>query len=154
LNQWPVVIHCSDTKNGRSLEHGSKTSADIIDEWHKQRGWSKIGYHYVIDVDGTIERGRGLNEKGAHTRGFNDSWGICFIGRDKFNIEQFESLGIILEGLRLSPSDLKPWNIYCHYEKNPKKTCPNMRAANLVVWYRALEYGAISDYLIKDPLGL
>ena len=34
-----IVIHCSDSSYG---------TVDIIDHWHKMRGWSGIGYHYVI----------------------------------------------------------------------------------------------------------
>ena len=35
--------------------------AKIIDKWHKERGWSGIGYHYVIKRDGQIELGRPID---------------------------------------------------------------------------------------------
>ncbi|WP_121022773.1 N-acetylmuramoyl-L-alanine amidase [Helicobacter vulpis] len=69
-----IIIHCSATKEGKNFK-----AADI-DLWHKQRGFNKIGYHYVIGLDGLVERGRGLDEVGAHAQGHNyDSIGICYI---------------------------------------------------------------------------
>lgn len=54
---------------------------DDIDQWHRARGWKCIGYHFVIRRDGTIERGRGIDEIGAHVKGHNkDSIGVCLAG--------------------------------------------------------------------------
>lgn len=55
--------------------------ASEIREWHLDRGWSDIGYHYVIRRDGNIDKGRPVDRAGAHARGQNhDSIGICLIG--------------------------------------------------------------------------
>lgn len=52
-----------------------------IDRWHKERGFKKIGYHYVIYLDGSIHEGRKEEEIGAHTVGHNaNSIGICYVG--------------------------------------------------------------------------
>lgn len=70
-----IIIHCSDTIEGKNFY------AHDIDVWHKQRGFRKIGYHFVIDIDGTIELGRPLREVGAHVKDHNkESIGICYIG--------------------------------------------------------------------------
>ena len=77
-----IIIHCSSTKAGVNFK------AKDIDRMHKQRGFNQIGYHYIIDLDGTIETGRPLTSWGAHcnTKGFSDSSynkhsiGICYIG--------------------------------------------------------------------------
>ena len=70
-----IVIHCSATVKGKNFK-----AADI-DRWHRQRGFNKIGYHYVIDLDGTVEVGRPEDEVGAHVQGHNSrSIGICYIG--------------------------------------------------------------------------
>ena len=45
------VIHCTATPEGR--EHNV---ADIR-RWHLKRGFSDIGYHYLIHIDGTVEEG-------------------------------------------------------------------------------------------------
>jgi len=71
-----IIIHCSATVEGVNV------SAATIKRWHVQgRGWSDIGYHYVIGIDGAIEYGRAINRAGAHVKGENEhSIGICYIG--------------------------------------------------------------------------
>jgi len=44
-------------------------------------GWSDIGYHAVIMLDGTLELGRPLERSGAHVKGHNrNTIGVCYIG--------------------------------------------------------------------------
>ena len=70
-----IIIHCSDSPEGRN------DKAEDIRKWHKQRGFNDIGYHYVIDLDGTVEKGRPIEQAGAHCTGHNrNSIGICYIG--------------------------------------------------------------------------
>lgn len=77
-----IVIHCSATRSGQDVR-----AADI-DKWHKERGFNEIGYHYVIDLDGSVEFGRALPKDGAHcnTSGLSGlsynkhSIGICYVG--------------------------------------------------------------------------
>lgn len=70
-----IIVHCSATKEGGEYH------ASDIDRWHKQRGFNKIGYHYVVALDGTIEGGRAESEVGAHCVGHNkNSIGVCYIG--------------------------------------------------------------------------
>lgn len=70
-----IVVHCSATKEGMDYR------ARDIDRWHRERGFNSIGYHYVIDLDGCIEQGRGINQMGAHVKGHNnESIGVCYIG--------------------------------------------------------------------------
>lgn len=52
-----------------------------IDRWHRDRGFSEIGYHHVIYLDGSIHPGRPEEKAGAHTVGHNTtSIGVCYIG--------------------------------------------------------------------------
>ena len=54
---------------------------EIINSWHKERGFSCIGYHYVVPKKGHFEHGRKLQLIGAHARGRNgDSVGVCIVG--------------------------------------------------------------------------
>lgn len=70
-----IIIHCSATRAGLDF-----TAADI-DRWHRERGFNGIGYHYVIRLDGRLEKGRDISLPGAHCRGWNErSIGICYIG--------------------------------------------------------------------------
>lgn len=74
-----IIWHCSATPNGEPF-----TAADI-QRWHKQNGWSGIGYHFVIGTKGELWSGREIKynyfQSGAHTRGKNsNSLGVCVIG--------------------------------------------------------------------------
>jgi N-acetyl-anhydromuramyl-L-alanine amidase AmpD len=53
-----------------------------IRRWHvQQRGWRDIGYHWVIDRDGSAAPGRPETEIGAHVEGHNaGTIGICLLG--------------------------------------------------------------------------
>jgi len=70
-----IIIHCSATPAGRHL------TVQDLDSWHRARGFSSIGYHYVIYLDGSIHPGRPVDEIGAHCLGHNAlSIGVCYIG--------------------------------------------------------------------------
>jgi len=70
-----IIIHCSATPEGRNA------TVKEIDRWHRDRGFSQIGYHWVIYLDGTIHKGRDESLAGAHTVGHNaDSIGVCYVG--------------------------------------------------------------------------
>lgn len=70
-----IIIHCAATPEGKDF------TVQDIDRWHRQRGFKSIGYHFVIYRDGTIHKGRPLDQIGAHCTGHNaNSIGICYIG--------------------------------------------------------------------------
>ena len=70
-----IIIHCSATPEERDW-----TIKDIERD-HKAKGYKKVGYHYVICLDGTVQTGREEKEIGAHCKGHNaHSIGICYIG--------------------------------------------------------------------------
>ena len=90
-----IAIHCSATKPSHDV------GAAEIRQWHKQQGWSDIGYHLVIRRSGRVELGRSLNVAGAHVKGYNNvSLGVCLIGgisdsgkaENNFTPAQFVSL--------------------------------------------------------------
>ena len=99
-----IILHCAATREGKDF------SVDTIREWHVNgRGWSDIGYHWVIRLDGSIEVGRPLEKSGAHTKGHNkDSVGVCYIGgcdadgkpKDTMNPEQEKAWRMIVLSLR------------------------------------------------------
>jgi N-acetylmuramoyl-L-alanine amidase len=70
-----IVIHCTATREGQDI------SVDTIRGWHKRQGWSDIGYHFVIGLDGQVERGRPEHVPGSHVKGFNTgSIGVVYVG--------------------------------------------------------------------------
>ena len=120
-----IILHCSATREGKDF------SADTIRDWHvKGNGWSDIGYHWVIRLDGSIEVGRPLEKSGAHTKGHNkDSVGVCYIGgcdadgkpKDTMNPEQEKAWRMIVMSLRTLYGDL---TIHGHNEF-ANKACPS-----------------------------
>ncbi len=70
-----IIIHCSATPSYMDI------GAERIRKWHKHRGWSDIGYHFVITRQGWLEEGRRIDYVGAHCKGQNhESRGICLGG--------------------------------------------------------------------------
>jgi len=90
-------------------------SAAAIHGWHLARGWSGIGYQFVIRQNGNIEAGRPLDMVGAHAgpQGNGDSIGICLTGNfmeTKPTDQQLQSLIELISYLRkLYKSNLEVW---------------------------------------------
>lgn len=64
---------------GKKYDHRSLLPEEV--RLKTGRGWSDIGYHHVIRLDGIIETGRPIGRPGAHIYGFNaNSIGIVYIG--------------------------------------------------------------------------
>ena len=123
-----LIVHCSATPEGKDY------SVDTIRQWHLQRGFSDIGYHYVIYRDGSIHIGRDESIIGAHCTGHNtNSIGVCYIGgcasdgktpKDTRTLQQKESLLSLLKTLKVKYPNAK---IYPHY-KFAAKACPSFNA--------------------------
>lgn len=110
-----LIIHCSATPNGRH-----HTAAEIH-EWHIDRGWSGIGYHWVIRVDGVLESGRPEYWIGSHARGHNiNSIGVCMIGTNSFNEAQWKILANLIREKKIQYPDIK---VIGHNEVSEKE-CP------------------------------
>ena len=122
-----IILHCSASSFG---------TEEIIDSWHRQRGWSGTGYHYVIcngfvkknvfdeNYDGKIQKGRSLNKVGAHCKGENvDSIGICLVGNNSFTIKQLDALLSLL--LQLCDDYSIPASKIFGHNEFSSKTCPN-----------------------------
>ena len=70
-----IIVHCTATPAGRET-----TVADVR-RWHKARGFTDIGYHYLIYLDGSVHEGRSIEKVGAHCLGHNShSIGVCYVG--------------------------------------------------------------------------
>lgn len=121
-----IIIHCSATPPSMDI------GVIEIDRWHRDRGWSEIGYHYVITRSGVIEDGRPVDKIGAHVSGHNkDSIGICLVGgveegnvshaQDNFTDKQWDSLRRLLMMLTV---DYKRATIHGHNEY-AAKACPS-----------------------------
>jgi hypothetical protein len=83
-----VFLHCSATGD-------PEVSAERVDTWHRDRGWSCIGYHYFIQTDGKVQYGRSLERSPAAQAGYNTGTiAICLNGLDKadFTDAQYQAV--------------------------------------------------------------
>ena len=126
-----IIVHCADTKTNQSF------NIEDIRNWHvNERGWSDVGYHYYIKLNGKLQLGRPIEKSGAHCKGRNaNSIGVCFEGGktpkgDTWNSptpEQFNTFKDLKVYLFRLFGDI---NIRGHYEFS-SKTCPNFNVVIL-----------------------
>jgi len=107
-----------------------------VRKWHLQRGWRDVGYHFFIQRDGTIERGRDIEAPGAHVKGHNsESIGICYAGgvdgdgkpEDNRTRAQIKSLATVCRYLKALPGipGIKDAEILGHRDfPGVSKACP------------------------------
>ena len=125
-----IVLHCSATRPVQDI------GAKEIRSWHKAKGWSDIGYHFVIRRDGRVEKGRSVDQIGAHVAGHNhNSVGICLVGgigngsfspEDNFTRAQWSALKGLVTDLR---SKYPKANVVGHRDfPGVTKACPCFEA--------------------------
>ena len=122
-----IIIHCSARREGQDVK-----AADIKCS-HKERGFDDIGYHYVIDLDGTIEKGRDEALVGAHCKCHNaTSIGICYVGgcdknmkpKDTRTQEQKRSMLSLVRKL-VNKYKIPVTQIWAHHDFDKHKACPS-----------------------------
>ena len=120
-----IVIHCTQTPPNMDVDVAKVT------EWHTQRGFDTIGYHYLIKRDGTLQGGRDEDVVGAHAVAVNGtSVGVALVGggtvdmgwENNFTPVQFETLKSIIIKLKDKYNIEK---IIGHYQVDGKKECPS-----------------------------
>lgn len=126
-----IIIHCSATRKGTRFTF-SQCRTDHI----RHRRFRDIGYHYYIELDGTICKGRDESVVGAHCKHHNaHSIGICYEGgldaagrpTDTRTEAQRHSLHALLVELKRSyPRAL----ILGHHDLDPHKACPCYNVVN------------------------
>jgi len=129
------------------IHHSASNFGDakLIEKWHKERGFSTIGYHYIIlngyhtaedykkekrkeEEVGAVEMGLDVSKAGIHVKDNNsDSIGICLIHNDvpymKKQLEGFRNLTAQIAMIYGIKSD----NILGHYEVDKNKPlCPSL----------------------------
>jgi N-acetylmuramoyl-L-alanine amidase len=139
-----IVIHCSATP--ASMDIGRHE----INQWHMERGWRGIGYHYVIRRDGHIEIGRSEAQVGAHVSGHNaKSIGVCMVGgverhngvnvaQDNFTPAQWASLKQLVQQLNQRYPLAK---IVGHRDLYRGKECPSFSVRDWLTREKILTNG-------------
>lgn len=127
-NITKIILHCTATPEGRDFTVGQ------IRQSHLARGFSDIGYHYVVYRDGSVHAGRPEAVVGAHCAGQNScSIGVCYVGgevadgshkpKDTRTPAQKKTLRELIAAL------LKKYpgaRVHCHYEF-ANKACPSFK---------------------------
>lgn len=155
-----IIIHCAATPNGVRLAlpgRNGKSAAQRIDDWHEARGFRReinnriafnrhlwhIGYHYVIDTDGTLETGRKIGEIGAHCKGQNKgSIGICLVGTDRFTMKQWAQLTELIRQL----AEKYPHATLHGHREFARKICPGFDVAEWV----DNDFAPLADHVIGE----
>lgn len=134
-----AIIHCTATRPDFMPGASTEDRVTEIRRWHVQgNGWADIGYHFLIDRDGTVYPGRAIERDGAHVRGHNrGTIGISLFGghgssetdqfADNFTPEQEAALRKLLRDLRgkYGPVPVTGHNQYS------RKACPGF---NVPAW--------------------
>ena len=129
-----IIVHHSATPR-------DKTTFEAIKKWHTvHNGWDSVGYHRVIEGDGSVHKGMPENMVGYHCRhgGFNfKSVAVCLTGN--FCTGQETPSKAQLESLEKT---LKEWQekynipkerILGHRETGASTACPGI---GLIEWLR------------------
>lgn len=130
-----IIIHCSasdsvlDGVSKMYKLHTQKPPATVM--WNgKQetcRGWIDIAYHYIIDHNADLVKGRPKGAVGAGVYGHNhDSVHLCMMGLHNFSYGQFVTLYKVIEYLKCYYK-LNDDDVYGHYHFDNGKSCPNFR---------------------------
>lgn len=126
-----IILHCTATPEGRDF------TVEQIRQWHLARGFSDIGYHFVIYRDGSVHRGRPEAVVGAHCSGQNYcSIGVCYVGglapdghtpKDTRTPAQKKALRALVTSLR---QKYPAASVHGHYEFS-NKACPSFKICDL-----------------------
>lgn len=104
--KWNGSLSKREVTNNIILHHmASEGTAEDIHRIHLNNGWSGIGYHFFVRLNGKIYEGRPIDKVGAHTVGQNaHSIGVCFEGnyenRTIMPYEQLQAGRELLEYLK------------------------------------------------------
>lgn len=110
-----VFLHCS------ASDRPEHDDVSVIKQWHLDRGFSDVGYHFYIKKDGQIQNGRNIEVTPAAQEGNNtNTIAICCGGLTDFTARQMNSLVELCDGINESIPDV---TFHGHCEVSAK-TCP------------------------------
>ena len=133
-----IIIHCTDTPPSWGETLTPQQQVDEIRRWHVEgNGWKDIGYHYVITRDGTVVKGRPVDQVGAHVKNHNTGTiGVSLVGgkggsaddtfSQHFTDAQNAALRNLIDALRRDFPAIKKISGHNEYAA---KACPCFRVA-------------------------
>lgn len=146
-----VVIHHSWRPT--SAQYRGEATIDAIRDYHvNTRGWSDIGYHWLVGPDGQVFQGRKMGRSGAHVLNRNaHTIGVCMIA--DFDAEDPQAWGGWDETLRLVRALLDRFKLPVgkirFHREFQSKTCPGTRMD--LTAFRELFIGARNVKVVLLP---
>ena len=137
-----IIIHATATRADWRAGQATSDKVAEVRRWHvDERGWRDIGYHYLIDRDGTVAEGRPVAQQGAHVRGRNtNSIGIALFGGhggsehdafgDHYTPQQEAAVLKLIRDLRRKYPSIKTVSGHNQYAA---KACPCFKVPT---WYK------------------
>lgn len=137
-----IIVHCTATRPDWWATRTTAQKVAEVKRWHVQdRGWSDIGYHFLIDRDGKVVAGRPLQTVGAHTQGHNTGTiGISLFGGhgsaatdaffENYTPQQDKALRDLITHLMASYPTITKVSGHNEYAA---KACPGF---NVPTWYK------------------
>lgn len=136
-----IIVHCTATRPDWWATRTSNQKVAEVRKWHTSppNNWQDIGYHFLIDRDGTVVAGRPLAVAGAHVQGHNKtSVGISLFGghgsnandpfEKNFTPEQDDALRELITSLQVQYPTIKKVSGHNEYAN---KACPGF---NVTRW--------------------
>ncbi len=129
-----IILHCS--RDPETADIG----AYEIDRRHRLEQRFRIGHHFVIRRDGTVEHGRAVDETGLHARGYNQtSIGVCLVGGvdksgmpcDNFTDAQRGATAALLKKLFASYPDAA-FKAHGELDPNKENICPVIKVSEIL----------------------
>lgn len=122
-----VIVHITASNDNATVED--------IRQGHIQRGFSDIGYHWIVDRQGVVHKGRDEDIIGSHVAGYNaDTIGISYIARGKDSDQNGEYGKYMTESQRIALEKkiadilmrhkLEVKDVSGHNQYNLGKACP------------------------------
>lgn len=125
--RW-IILHTTAGSDDATIED--------IRAAHLARGFSDIGYHFLVWRDGTVKAGRPIDTQGAHVRGWNDeSLSVALVGHGDLERPSDEQWAAAAELVATLAHTYKvPWDqVLGHRETYDRdgqrrlKTCPGTK---------------------------
>lgn len=137
-----IIVHCTATRPEWWATRTAKQKVAEVKKWHTSppKNWRDVGYHYLIDRDGTVVEGRLLDADGAHVEGRNKGTvGIALFGghgsnktdafEAHFTPEQDTALRELIARLKTNYPSIKTVSGHNQYAN---RACPGF---SVPVWY-------------------
>ncbi|NQV38502.1 MAG: N-acetylmuramoyl-L-alanine amidase [Candidatus Marinimicrobia bacterium] len=148
-----LTIHHAAGWRADDLETGILAVYDIQQFHQNIRGWSDIGYHFLIDRAGNIFQGRPETVLGSHVGGANyGNIGVCILGcyhppnymcNDMYTRESRDSAKILYAWLSQT-YDIDPYVLKGHRDYFGTTSCPGN-----TIWIEILEMRMDIDFYVN-----